>query len=286
MEDNKYYTQMMALPGLADVKAEISKWNKALSNIDGRGIHVPRFLPNLYLQAMPGAGKSNFVRLLSEYLFSLGSMNFYGDVKFFEFYLGYCEIGAQMTELTRFIQQLQNCAGYRNEYQGVIVLDITEWADHVEEEHFVLFLDYLEMIDTSCCLIFTSDRASEAQAAQIEKVLSAFCRVRRVSFAYPQAEDFVLVCADYLKDYQVQLDESAKILLKDVLEKLMQSDYFDGYKTVQKLCLDIAFEVVSSGKAAQQLASAADLQAFSSESEFVTRLCTTAKRSRIGFGGN
>ncbi len=281
---NKYYEKLMALSGLDELKETIKKWNNILQNLKSKDIDAPLLLPNLFLNARPGAGKTYVFRILSDYLDSAGFMDFYGDVKFFEFYFEYCPPGMFGPEISRLSEMLRHSAGFRNEFRGVVVVDITEWADKCEEDGFVRMLEFLSAIDEKACLIFTADNFTDLQIEKAEKVLNAFCRVRTVPFPYPSERAFAEYCARRVEKYKLKLDESAVDLIADSVKRLMESGYFYGYKTVNMLCLDMAFEL-SSSTVTRDNVTAEQLKAFSADSEFVERLYSSAKIRRIGFRG-
>ncbi len=285
MNSQKYYDEIMDLHGLSQAKEVIVKWNNAFENLKSKNINAPLLLPNLFLNAKPGAGKTNFLRLISEYLYNVGFMDFYGDVKFIEFYLEYCMPGDDVYELKRLIEQLRNAAGFRNEFRGIVVIDITQWADCTHEENFIKILDYLTVIDEHVCLIFTADNFKTDQVVKAQKVLNAFCRVRNIDFFYPSAKEFAHYCTNILKQYNLSLDDSAQNLICESIEQLMKSEYFYGYKTVNRLCLDIAFELNSSTKQCNETIIAEYLKDFEKNSDFITKLYSESKLRKIGFGG-
>lgn len=45
--------------------------------------------------------------------------------------------------LRRYILSVKDRTGLRNSYRGYIALDLSEWADHVDEEYFKIFIMYL-----------------------------------------------------------------------------------------------------------------------------------------------
>ncbi len=286
MNSQKYYDKIMNLNGLSQAKDVIVKWNNAFDNLKSKNINAPLLLPNIFLNAKPGAGKTNFLRLISEYLYNVGFMDFYGDVKFIEFYLEYCRPGTEVYELKRLIEQLRNAAGFRNEFRGIVAIDITQWADSTHEENFIKILDYLTVIDEHVCLIFMADNFKADQTAKAQKVLNAFCRVRNVDFLYPSEAEFTQYCTEMLKQYNLNLDESAQNLICESIAKLMKSEYFYGYKTVNRLCLDIAFELNSTLKQGSETIIADYLKDFEKNSDFIEKLHSESKLRKIGFGGN
>lgn len=273
----------MQMPGLDEAKFIVEKWHKTLSKLQHKNINPLMLLPNMLLKTKSGAGKTTFCDYLSSYLDSYEIIDFYGDVKFFKFYFAYCSPEVPLKEITRFSEQLTTMAGYHDKYHGLIAIDLTKWVEHTKEAHFLMFLDYIATIDENCSIIFTADDMTDEQAKTMEKVLSSFCRIRSVNFPYPSKTIFVDYLADKLSDYNFILDDSGKILLEDSVERLMLSEYFDGYKTINRLYLDISFELMSQSDDENGNVSANDLQYFAKDSNFIKTLYSTPKIKSIGF---
>ncbi len=284
MNSQSYYEEMQNLYGLSAVKDTIAKWNTILTNLKNKKEKTAMLLPNLFLNSKQGAGKSYFIGLLSEYLYHTKAIPFYGDVRFFEFYLEYIPPNNEMSEINRFSVELRNAAGFRSEYKGVVAIDISEWAKHSREEHFILFLEYLSIIDANVCIVFMANGIEGDKISTIEKVLNSFCRIRTVDFLYPSKEEFADFCKSVIADYSLSLDaESYKLLCKSI-ERLMESEYFAGYKTINRLCLDIVFEL-SDKEIEGGIITALHLADFAADSLFIDKLCSVRELSRIGFGG-
>lgn len=281
MENLKYYEKIMLMPGQDEAKEIIKKWDNTLKKLNTKNINPLKLLPNLLLKSKSGAGKTYFCDCLSEYLNNHPMIDFYGDVKFFEFYFSYCEPKAHLNELSRFAQQLKYAAGYRNAFSGVIAIDVSQWIGHITEVHFLMFLDYISMIDSKCCIVFIAEDLTFQQAAELEKIIRAFCRIRSVDFSYPSNEILMQYIQEKLSEYNFTLDQSAKDLLSITLDRLMNSQYFDGYKTINRLCLDIAFELL--GQSDNSTITEKELSYFSQDSEFIKTVCTTPKIKSIGF---
>ena len=141
---NRNYDAIMQLIGADEFKLLIQKWDRLSSNIKRNPPEKPVLLPNLLWIGKSGIGRTKLMSLMSEYLFSKGNlMDFYGDVRFFEFLLGYIPRGQPFTELQRLEDELDIAAGFRNEFRGAILVDIDQWVDHYEEMYFSSFMEYL-----------------------------------------------------------------------------------------------------------------------------------------------
>lgn len=81
-------------------------------------------LPDLFLIAGYGVGRTHVLSLLADNLLSQKNfMDFYGDVKFFEFFVNYRKPEETFTELLHLMESVFAAAGFRSEYRAIISLD-------------------------------------------------------------------------------------------------------------------------------------------------------------------
>ena len=131
---------------------EYEKYANACSHHIAR--HIPRFTF--------GNGRTTMLQLLSEYLTEKNDlMDFYGDVKYLEFMLNYCPSGEHFSELQRLMNEIDNAAGFRYEYRGIVYIDIDEWIGHFEEKHFVSFMEYLSDNSDSWLVVLSVSKYAE-----------------------------------------------------------------------------------------------------------------------------
>lgn len=285
MSASIYYDQIMELPGLEEMKAVVQQWDQVAKNLPHHSTNIPLVLPDLLWKTRPGAGKTHFLQLLSDYLQASRLLDFYGDVQFLEFYLEYCPPDAYLSELTRLIADVRAAAGFRSEYRGILVLDISAWEKGLEEDHFLRVLEYLSSIDHKVCIIYIAEDFPQEANQKLEQVLNGYCRVRSVDFSYPEPGEFAAYCAKWLLQYQLQLDKGAQKMLADSISALMKWDYFDGYKTVNRLCQDIAFDLCSLPDVQKKPVTAKQLAAYHKDGPFVKNMSRMIKLRSIGFGG-
>lgn len=280
---NQYFDKIMQLKGVDEFKSIVRKWQNLSDNMDEHPSDVPVLLPDMLWFAKSGSGKSSILRLLSEYLYSLGNlMDFYGDVKYFEFLLSYCPPSSQFTELNRLIDEVDNAAGFRSEFKGIVFIDIDEWKDHYEKKHFVSFMEYISSNSDKWMIILSIDSDYDASIHNLEAFISMFLRLEKISISYPKSEDLFEYLEASLGKYGLELDNGAKELLLSTIEKLRSNKYFDGYKSIQMLYQDIVYTVFSIKKV--DILTADMLSEFSANSDYIKRMIfNIEKASRIGF---
>lgn len=280
---NRYFDRIMQLKGLDEFKSIVRKWQTLSDNMNENPSDVPILLPDMLWFAKSGSGKSSILRLLAEYLYSIGNlMDFYGDVKYFEFLLSYCPPSSQFTELNRLIDEVNNAAGFRSEFKGIVFIDIDEWKDHYEEKHFVSFMEYISSNSDKWMIILSIDSDYDAGIHNLEAFISMFLRLEKISISYPKSEDMFEYLENSLGKYGLKLDESAKKLLIITIEKLRSNKYFDGYKSIRMLYQDIVYTVFSIKKV--DILTAEMLKDFSADSDYIKHMIFNIEKvNRIGF---
>lgn len=281
---NQFYKQIMSLKEAEDFKRVIKRWHTLSENIRTRPLDTPIILPDMLWVAKSGVGKTNLLKLMSEYLFCQNNlMEFYGDVKYFEFLLGYCKPDEHFTELNRLIDEVDNAAGFRNEFKGIVYIDINEWLDHFEEKHFISLMEYLSANSDKWLIVLSAYSNNEDKIHNLNAFLSMYLRIERVNLSFPKTEDLFGFIEDMLNKYGLTLDNGAKTLLYSTIEVLRKNKYFDGFKTIIMLCQDIIYDVFSNENIEKLVLDADMLSKFSPDSEYIKRMLANIERvNRIG----
>lgn len=283
MESQYYYDQIMQLYGLEEMKGVLHKWRNVSRNLKYTN-DMPVILPNLLWLTRPGIGKSHFIRLLGEYLSAARLMNFYGNVKSLEFALDYCPDDKDFSELRRLMRELDAATGYRGCFKGVLSVELDQWVDHFNSQHFKRLMNYLSGVDNELCIIFVLENAEEKADAELERVLAQYLRIDRVESDYPPVEDLLTYVINWLENYDFKIEEEAASLLRDSIEFLRSNDSFDGFKTLNLMCEDIVFEICAADDVVtSRVLTAQQLHNYSKAGVFIARLREMVHKRRIGF---
>ncbi len=283
---NQYYKELMALKEAEEFKAVVERWRILSENIKELPTDAPIVLPDMLWIAKSGVGKTNLLRLMCEYLSSKPNlMDFYGDVKFFEFLLGYCPPNRHFTELGRLMDAVNNAAGFRSEFRGVVHINVGEWLDHYEEEHFVSFMEYLALNSDQWLIVLSLYSEDEEKLHNFAAFLSMYIRLERVALSLPRSEDLLDYVESVLGKYGLSVDKEARQLLCGTIEVIRNNKYFDGFKSIRMLCQDIAYAMFSRENMPGYRLTADMLAEFSANSAYVHRtVANIEKINRIGFG--
>lgn len=281
---NKYYEQIMEIPGAEDLKKIVNRWQVLSDNITNTPRSGTIVLPDMLWVSKPGAGNVRTLKLIAEFLNAQGNlMEFYGDVKYFEFKLNYCPPDKYFTEIQRLMDVVSSAAGFRNEFKGIVFIDIDEWLGHSDEKHFIEFIEYL-MINTDKWLVILSVSGRQKDKVRtMEALLTTFLRIEKVVFLQTPTADLFKRVEGFLASYGISLDEEAGRLICETIETLQKNKYYDDDRTITMLCQDIVYDVFSVSGASTPVLDAGTLADFSADSDYVKRTVFNIEQiGRIG----
>ena len=281
---NEYYERIMSLNESDDIKNILKRWNNFSKNKIKLPHNVPVVLPDMLWITKPGYGKTNLLNLISEYLDSERLMEFYGDVKFFEYSLKYRTNERFEEEFNRFTGAILNAAGFRSEFKGVICIDIDEWIDHIDDRNFIWFLEYLSDNTYDWHVIFSVSSPKQNKIDKVEVLLSTYFRIEKVTFKMPETEELLEYIKDNVSMYGFNISEKALKILNETISELRDGKYFDGYKTLNMICTDLIYRIASQDEFDGYIITDKIVNCYSYNSEFIKKTkADLEKRNRIGF---
>lgn len=236
----KYYQQIMNCWGMEQVKEIVKKWELLRTNVGSFPADEPVLLPEYLWFSKSGTGKSEMLQLLAGYLDAAQIMPFNGMEKVIEFTLDYCEESEPFTELEDLIKYLSVCSGYHNEFKGIVAVNLDNWLPHLDNPHFLEFLEFLSEHNRSLLLILIA-WPDKDYMDRLEQMLSFYLRVHTVMIEMPAAEEMFDFIQSKLDRYHCRLSEDAGALLLQTLGVLRDLDGFDGYKTLEFMVQEIVY---------------------------------------------
>ena len=206
---NPYYDKLINFDGARGLDRLVRKWAVLSSNLKTLPVNGPVLLPDLFVVSHSDTMLSKMVDTLSSYLITQKNlMEFSGDVPYFEFMLNYCPPGAGFAELKRLIDGISDCAGYRNEFRGIVHIKLDYWLGHQEEHHFVDLLDYLAENTCSWLVILSVSTKNEEKVSDMESMLSMFLRIERITLHRASTPTYVSEIEDLLGSLSMTARES------------------------------------------------------------------------------
>lgn len=264
-----------------------NRWEIFSKNISQKPENMPIIIPDMVWKTPAGIGKTHLINIISEFLYSHKNiMDFYGDVKYFEFYLEYCSPNEYFSEIQRLMNEVSVASGFRNEYRGIIHIDVSEWVSKSKEKHFRTFLEYLSQNSDNWLIIISIPLMKDESTKEIEAIINSYLRIDTIILDMPSSDKIVDICCEYFSKYEIKLLEDARLLIKSTIDKLKENKYFDGFKTVQMLCQDIVYYIYSHNDLVKKPICAVDLMEFSSESNYTAFVISKNEekaRGVIGF---
>ena len=120
-----------------------------------------RFYPqNFILQNCTDADALMIAQQLAEEAVRIAPERFNGTEPLFSFQLRYCPPYESFRELKRLQTEAIYHTHFKDEYRGLILLDLSEWADHADEEYFFrITLPFLADMSSEWHYIFFFNKA-------------------------------------------------------------------------------------------------------------------------------
>ena len=273
--------RIMNLKGIEELKGVIEKWDNLSKTIPKITSDKPVLLPDMLWFSGSGNNVNKILHRVSEFLYDRDNlMEFYGDVKYFQYSLAYCPPQRQFVEIYDFMEHLENAAGFRSVYKGIIFIDINEWKGHFKEKYFIDFLKYLsENSDPWLIIISVSDIEGEKRK-ELESILAMFLRLEIITLESPTSSALFEYADDYLREYGIVLDDTAACLIKKTISKLGESKYFEGYKSITRLCQDIIYDLCSKEVDISNTIGADLLGEFGEDSKYIAARIVNYDQSR------
>ncbi len=285
MLKNRYYDEIVNMKISKNFIPVLNAWQRLSENMKNHPIDYPVIIPDMLWVAKSGIGRTQLLRLVSEYLSAQGNiMEFYGEVKFFEFLLDYCSPNIEFHELERLMNEIEHAAGFRSEYKGIVCVDVDQWLNHCEEKHFISLMEYLSSHSEKWLIIFSVSDTDMDAVDQLEAVITMYTRIERVEFYLPETASIFDYVDDFMYRYGFTMQDDARRLLIESVDVLRKSKYFDGFKTLKMICSDIIYDLYSRENFDGYVVTAEMLKDFSKDSEYIRRtIINREKVGRIGF---
>ena len=120
----------------------IARWDTLSANLSRRAGTVT--LPDLFVCSSGPGIASRLTQAIASYFEDKSNlMEFYGDVRSFEFVLEYSREPEPFHGIQHFIDAVRSAAGFRNHFKGIIHIQLDDWLGHQDEPRFISFMNYI-----------------------------------------------------------------------------------------------------------------------------------------------
>ncbi|MDE6743568.1 MAG: hypothetical protein K2J95_06815 [Lachnospiraceae bacterium] len=273
MAENMYYDQIMSLKGLSGFKEVIERWERFSENITRYQAKQSLVLPDLVWVSDNGIDKTGLLSLLTNYLDEAENMvEFYGNVKYFEYYLEYVPDKTNFHEIQKLAEKIRDAAGFRSEYKGLLSIELGEWVGHFHEENFINLLKFLATMDNDIMFIFNIHNYDPEAVEQLMKILVLFFRIEVIEMSLPDSEELGAYIKNDIQEYGLNLDPEAEAMVIATVNKLREDQYFAGYQMLDRLAADIVYSVYTSTPPYDGIVTKGMISAFAPDGIYVSEL--------------
>jgi len=277
----KYYNAIMESNCADEFKEMVNRLHVFLKN--KREYRLQNVsLPCYLWVAKRGGGISTLLKVLSEYLYAARAIEFCGTVKSFEFKLDYINPESHLSELSRLDNTVAGYAGHNRYFKGICCININEWIDHTDEDHFKTILEYAFDNKDNLFIVFCIHAEDNKTIEFVESAISSHMRVETLIPKFPDACELVDFIESRLKkDEGFFFTDNAKILLNESVQEIIESRYFNGFKTITQLAEKIMFEILSGGSISNKQITSEMLSVFSKNSAYIKQVMEQKNSNRI-----
>ena len=187
---NIYYDQIMALNGLSGFKDVIERWQRFSDNINRFHARQELVVPDLLWVSDNGIDRTGLLKLLAGFLeASENLVDFYGNVKYFEYYLEYIPEKKDFHEIEKIAEKIRDAAGFRSEYRGILSIELDEWVGHFYEDNFINTMKYLSSMEDDIVFVFHIRNYNSESVEQLMQLLVLFFRIEVIEMKLPDSEE-------------------------------------------------------------------------------------------------
>lgn len=270
---NAFYDQIMALNGLNGFKDVIDRWERFSNNITKFNAKQELVIPNLLWVSDNGIDRSGILKLLTNYLDSTGNLvDFYGNVKYFEYYLEYSADKNNFHEIQKIAEKIRDAAGFRSEYKGILSIEFAEWVGHFQEENFINVLKYLATMQDDILFIFNIHNYDHDAVQQLMQLLVLFFRLEVIEMKLPDSAELGIYVKNEIREFGLNLDDEAESMVVATVNKLREDQYFAGYEMLDRLAEDIVYSVYTSTPPYDGIVTKGMISAFAPDGMYVSEL--------------
>jgi len=244
-------------------------------------------LPHYLWAAKRGNGMSTLLNVFFEYLYAARAIEFCGSAKVFEFKLHYITPDMIFNELSRLDNTIYGFAGHNRYFKGGVCLDISEWIDYFNEDHFKTLLDYVADNSDKLLFVFYINTDNIKTIRITEAVISSKIRLETLILRFPGANELVEhIEAKFIKTEGFSFTGSAKALLRETIEELSEGAQFNGFKSITNLGEKIMFDILATEQGENRLITSEMLLEYKKDSDYVKNAKAHHGMTRvIGFAG-
>lgn len=259
-----------------DVKRTLKKIEKMTHLEDASKSNM---VPSVFLVAERGCGVSSLGKVYREIIDNSAFMGIRGS----ETYIELVFPKDNPLDENLFFSSPQRAASVRNRFYGTMLISFEEFdgQDLLRSESFKRLLHFVESNKENIYFVFHV-LPEYSPKSQLVARLREFLNIVEITINRPDFKmAFSYVVSELLKKELIFTDESRSLFEEGVLDVIVNSNIFAGYKTLDKLVCEIEYEMAYSettGKVITKAIIEAMAEKYSND------IKATVAGTKIGFG--
>ena len=250
-----------------------------LKRLFQRGNGSAGFTPVL-VTLPPSVEPEYFLDGLCDDLEQAEAMVFTGDRRWLNFRLEYTD-GAEFPSFALMLECMHKHSGYRNEFAGVVRVDMTDWTAYTEDSRLADVLAFIHDYSDSVFFIASVTTDDRQTAEPLKKEFGRWIHTVFIDVSKPSTQRLTEIVADRLSSSGHTLTADALELISASVDKLAKQQHFAGMREIYSLADAMAVE--ASGV---KRISAKQIEAFSPDGEWIAAHADREKFSMGFTGGN
>jgi hypothetical protein len=269
--------------GLKDLTSLLEEWDKIALRIHADSGQI--ILPNLFVCADPSLDFGDLADKFANYLVSRKLMVFNGKRTSYAYSLSYSTPDQDGENLSfpsfQGLYEIveDQLSRYGEPYQGVLLIDISEWVERQAcgEEKFLAFLSYMSDIDDATLAIFFSRSKSANKNADAYQAIYKTTRLKRLSLVPSRNEAGIELVKKELAKQGLSLAPEAEESLGKTIQSLIKLSLASTTRILKQLALDIAYEAFLTSSEKGRTLTLADIARFTPTGEWLKEYASGKK---------
>ena len=188
------------------------------------GLQPPHYIANIDA----GNGQTTFTEYVAEVFSDTGIRHFGGLDNYLEF-----DLDGSMNQLKKVFSEIRSCAVYTNEIEGIIAMDITKLAAHINESQIEYFINEITKMGNYATFIFYVPSIMNRNVANlVSKVVGALNEVEILNMQPYSNEEIIQIIKVMIEDAGIMIEDSEEI--NNMLLNIVVEDEINTVKAAKK----------------------------------------------------
>lgn len=137
------------------------------------------------------------------------------------------------------IQWIENDTNLRGISLKIFCLDITGWIDHIQGPEFRAVLARIRDCMRNNIVVFRIPAVDEMTLCRVKDAISWYINVDDVYCPPHSLDDYLKFGMNKLKKKDIELDENACAVFRELIQQAQKDPYFWGFRTVNRIIDDM-----------------------------------------------